>query len=163
MTGILSQNEVIKRNDNSNSWISTTLSIGNKEILITSYGPKSMGNEIQVETSIVETTFFKKKGIAIITDETRKNEEIAINKGDSVNLFKTLHTMFSNNTWRTFGLAPELKRRLFETVHEQFVQLATYYLELHQDDIECMFGDLQFFPKPKRNKHIHDGVYLGSF
>ena len=151
MTGILSQNEVIKRNDKSNSWISTTLSIGNKEILITSYGPKSMGNEIQVETSIVETTFFKKKGIAIITDETRKNEEIAINKGNSVNLFKTLHTMFSNsnNTCRTFGLAPELKRKLFETVHEQFVQLAVYHLELHKDDIECMFGDLQFFHENK--------------
>ena len=104
-----------------------------------------MGNEIQVETSIIETTFFKKKGIAIVTDVTRKNEEIAINKGDSVNLFKTLHTMFSNNT-----LSPELKRRLFETVHEQFVQLAVYHLELHKDDIECMFGVLEFYQKPKK-------------
>ena len=162
MTGILSQNEVIKRKDSQNSWISTTLSIGNKEIMITSYGPKLMGNEIQVETSIIETTFFKKKGIAIITDETRKNEEIIINKGNSINLFKTLRTMFSNNTWRTFGLEPELKRKLFETVHEQYVQLATYYLELHQDDIECMFGDLQFFTKTKCDKHIDD-IYLGSF
>ena len=145
MTGILSQNEVIKRKDSQNSWISTTLSIGNKEIMITSYGPKLMGNEIQVETSIIETTFFKKKGIAIVTDGTRKNEEIAINKGDSVNLFKTLHTMFSNNT-----LSPELKRRLFEKVHEQFVQLAVYHLELHKDDIECMFGVLEFYQKPKK-------------
>ena len=147
MTGILSQKEVIKRNDSQNSWISTTLSIGNKSINITSYGPKLMDNEIQVETAIIETTFFKKKGIAIITDESRKNEEIIINKGDSVDLFKNLYTMFSNNSWRTFGLSPELKRRLFETVHEQFVQLAMYYLELHQDDIESMFGVLEFFPK----------------
>ena len=159
MTGILSQNEVIKRKDSQNSWISTTLSIGNKEIMITSYGPKLMGNEIQVETSIIETTFFKKKGIAIVTDVTRKNEEIAINKGDSVNLFKTLHTMFSNNT-----LSPELKRRLFETVHEQFVQLAVYHLELHKDDIECMFGVLEFYQKPKKcNKRIDDGIYFESF
>ena len=147
MTGILSQNEVIKRKDSQNSWISTTLSTGNKEIMITSYGPKLMDNEIQVETIIVETIFFKKKGTAIVTDERRKNEEIIINKGESIDLFKTLHTMFSNNTWCTFGLEPELKRKLFETVHEQFVQLAMYYLELHQDDIECMFGVLEFFPK----------------
>ena len=102
--------------------------------------------------------------ISEIEDESYNisKEEIAINKGDSVILFKTLHTMFSNNTWRTFGLAPELKRRLFETVHEQYVQLATYYLELHQDDIECMFGDLQFFTKTKCDKHIND-IYLGSF
>ena len=155
MTGILSQNEVIKRKDSQNSWISTTLSIGNKEIMITSYGPKLIGNEIQVETSIIETIFFKKKGTAIVTDEARKNEEIAINKGDSVNLFKTLHTMFSNNTWCTFGLESELKRKLFETVHEQFVQLAMYYLELHKDEIKFMFGNLEFYKKPKKcNKHI---------
>ena len=60
MTGILSQNKVIKRKDSQNSWISTTLSTGNKEIMITSYGPKLMDNEIQVETIIVETIFFKK-------------------------------------------------------------------------------------------------------
>lgn len=162
MTGILSQNEVIKRKDSQNSWISTTLSIGNKEIMITSYGPKLMDNEIQVETIIVETIFFKKKGTAIVTDERRKNEEIIINKGESIDLFKTLRTMFSNNTWCTFGLEPELKRKLFETVHEQYVQLAMYYLELHKDEIKCMFGDLQFFTKTKRYKHIND-IYLGSF
>ena len=157
MTGILSQNEVIKRNDSRNSWVSTKLSIGNKEISITSYGPKLTNNGTEIKTMIQETTFFKKKGVAIVTDDTKENEEIIINKGDSITLLKTLDSVSNGN-----GLSPELEKRLFELTHEKFVQLAEYYLGLYQDQIGAMFSDFRFFPKTKRNKNVDD-IYLGSF
>ena len=142
-----------------NGWINTIISTNNgKKMDITTYAPKPIYGGSVIETLTKENISFNKKGFIIFSDGTGPRLDTEVFKGDSITIIGTVR-----NVYPVSPTDLETSIKVMETTHEVHVRLVRSYLEENQDKMRSMFGDLRFFPKTKRNKHIDDGIYLGSF
>ena len=141
-----------------NGWISTIISNNGKKMSITTYAPKPIYWGSVIETSIKETISFNKKGCITFSDASGPRLDTEVFKGDSITILGTVR-----NVYPVEPKYLETSIKVMEITHEIHVSLVCSYLEETQDKMRSMFGDLHFFTKTKRNKHIDDDIYLGSF
>lgn len=142
-----------------NGWINTIISTNNgKKMDITTYAPKPIYGGSVIETLTRENISFNKKGFITFSDDTGPRLDTEVFKGDSITIYETVR-----NVYPVSPTDLETSIKVMKITHEVHAMLVRSYLEKTQDKMRSMFGDLEFYQKPKkRNKHIDD-IYLGSF